>query len=65
MNRRLDDVEIATTQEVIKAASDMGVAATLASPECVAELVKDILGRCQSCHAAHREKDPGGCFLIK
>jgi hypothetical protein len=59
------NAEIATTQEAIKAASDMGVAATLASPEGVAASVKDILERCQPCHAAHREKAPGGGFLIK
>lgn len=57
--------EILTTQEAIKAASDMGVAATLASPEGVAASVKDILGRCQPCHVVRREQAPGGGYLIK
>ena len=57
--------EVTTTQEAIKAASDMGVAATLGSAEGVAASVKDIAGRCQPCHDTHREKAPDGTFLIK
>jgi hypothetical protein len=57
--------EITTAQEAIKAASDMGVAANLQSPEGIAASVKDIVGRCQPFHVAHREKGPDGAFLIK
>ena len=57
--------EITIAQEGTKAASDMGVAAALKSPEGIAASVKDIAGRCQGCHDAHREKAPDGSFLIK
>lgn len=57
--------EINTAREGIKLASDMGVAANLSSAEGVAAAVKDISGRCQPCHDAHREKAPDGTFLIK
>src|SRR5579862_1511184 len=58
-------LEITTAQDGTKVASDMGVAATLRSPEGVAAAVKDILGRCQSCHEARREQAPDGSYLIR
>jgi hypothetical protein len=57
--------EIDTSQDGIKLASDMGVAANLQSPEGIAAAVKDILRLCQPCHDKHREKGADGAFLIK
>ena len=58
------NAEIATAEEAIKFASDMGVAANLQSVEGIAASVKDIGATCQPCHDRRREKGPEG-FLIK
>ena len=58
-------VEINTARDGTKAASDMGVAIALMSPEGIAASVKDIAGRCQACHEKRREKAADGGFLIK
>ena len=56
------DIELA--EEMIKLASDMGVAANLQNAEGVRWAVQTLGERCQVCHAVRREKGPDG-FLIK
>jgi cytochrome c556 len=56
--------DIALAEEMIKLASDMGVAANLQSAEGVKASVRDLTSRCAVCHDVRREKGPDG-FLIK
>lgn len=56
--------DIALAEEMIKLASDMGVAANLQSAEGVKASVRDLTSRCQVCHDLRREQGPNG-FLIK
>lgn len=56
------DIELA--EEMIKLASDMGVAANLQNAEGVRWAVQTLGERCQVCHDLRREKGPDG-FLIK
>jgi hypothetical protein len=56
--------DIALAEEMIKIASDMGVAADLRSVEGVKVSVQDLTSRCKVCHDQRREKGPDG-FLIK
>jgi hypothetical protein len=56
--------DIALAEEMIKLASDMGVAANLQSAEGVKASVRDLTSRCKVCHDVRREKGPDG-FLIK
>lgn len=56
--------DIALAEEMIKLASDMGVAANLQSAEGVKASVRDLTSRCQVCHDLRREQGPHG-FLIK
>ncbi len=48
-----------------KAASDLGVAAGLASGDGVAFSAKELNDTCTACHTAHRERLPDGSFQIK
>lgn len=56
--------DIARAEEMIKLASDMGVAANLQNAEGVRWAVQTLGERCKTCHDARREKGPDG-FLIK
>ncbi len=56
--------DIALAEEMIKLASDMGVAANLQSAEGVKASVRDLTSRCAVCHDLRREKGPDG-FLIR
>lgn len=56
--------DIALSEEMIKLASDMGVAANLQSAEGVRWAVRTLAERCTVCHEFRREKGPDG-FLIK
>lgn len=56
--------DIALAEEMIKLASDMGVAANLESPEGIKSSVQELSSRCKVCHDLRREKGPDG-FLIK
>ena len=56
--------DIALSEEMIKLASDMGVAANLQSAEGVRWAVHTLAERCTVCHELRREKGPDG-FLIK
>jgi cytochrome c556 len=56
--------DIALAEEMIKLASDMGVAANLQSAEGVKASVRDLTSRCTVCHDARREKGADG-FLIR
>lgn len=56
--------DIALAEEMIKLASDMGVAANLQSAEGVKASVRDLTSRCAVCHDVRREKGPDG-FLIR
>ncbi len=49
----------------IKAAIDLGVAASLSSAEGVEVAVKDLGATCTACHKAHRDKLADGSFEIK
>ncbi len=48
-----------------KAASDLGVAAGLASGDGVAFSAKELNDTCAACHNAHRDRQPDGSFQIK
>ena len=56
--------DIALAEEMIKLASDMGVAANLESPEGIKSSVQELSSRCKVCHDLRREQGPDG-FLIK
>ncbi len=56
--------DIALAEEMIKLASDMGVAANLQNAEGVRWAVQALSERCTVCHELRREKGPDG-FLIK
>ena len=56
--------DIALAEEMIKLASDMGVAANLQSAEGVRWAVQTLGERCATCHDARRERGPNG-FLIR
>ncbi len=56
------DIELA--EEMIKLASDMGVAANLQNAEGVRWAVQALTERCTVCHGLRREKGPDG-FLIR
>ena len=56
--------DIALAEEMIKLASDMGVAANLQSAEGVRASVQDLTSKCKVCHDLRREQGPNG-FLIK
>lgn len=56
--------DIALAEEMIKLASDMGVAANLQNAEGVRWAVQALGERCTACHTARREKGPDG-YLIR
>ncbi len=57
--------DIALAEEMIKLASDMGVAANLQSAEGVRWAVRTLGERCATCHEVRREPGPDGGFLIR